>query len=409
MTKAKGRNGWHAGTIEQLPSGRYRWRVRVTYPDGTKERQAGTVRTKTEAQQAITKALQEAVAGQRPVTKSLTVGEMVREHMAAMRPTWAQRTYLNNLYLFEHYILPGLADKKAAGIQPKDLRAHFEKLGESGLGVSGQKQVRSLLSGAYKRAVGDGVLRENPTAYARPVATRQAAKVKAFTPDEAGRFFASALEDRWALPLAFMAVTGLRIGEAVALTWEDVGTDRAGLPVVMVNKTRSEFQGQPYDGKPKTAAGVRAVPLSTDAAAIVEDMRRRVTVEADAHGKAVGPLSYVFPSPLTGEAMAHDSLRNIMERTCRRAGLPLLSPHKLRHTFASMNLALGLPVGDVSAVMGHASTAVTMNFYQTSYEVGRRAVALNLSPAKAEAPTARTPSTLGKRSRKAGPRRATKS
>ena len=356
------------------------------------------------------RAQQEALAGQRPLTQKLTVSEMVSEHMAAMRPEWAYRSYKNNEYLFEHYILPELGSKKAAGIQPKDLRAHFEKLGTAGLGVSGQKQVRSLLSGAYKRAIGDGLLRDNPTTYARPLATQQAAKLKAFTPEEARAFFAAALEDRWALPLGFMALTGLRIGEAVALTWADVATDRAGLPVVSINKTRSEFQGQPYENKPKTRAGVRLVPLSQDAADILEDMRRRVEVEAAAHGQAVGASSYVFPSPLTGLPMLHDTLRNIMERTCKRAGVPLLSPHKLRHTFASLNLASGLPVGDVSAVMGHASTAVTMNFYQTSYEVGRRAVALNLSPAKEEQAAkqdempAQTLLRRTRHSRKGGPR-----
>ena len=87
--------------------------------------------------------------------------------------------------------------------------------------------------------------------------------MKAFTPEEAALFFAAALEDRWALPLAFMVLTGLRIGECVALTWSDVGTDRAGGPVIKVNKSRTEARGKRYEGAPKTAAGVRDVPLSS--------------------------------------------------------------------------------------------------------------------------------------------------
>ena len=85
--------------------------------------------------------------------------------------------------------------------------------------------------------------------------------------------------------------------------------------------------------------------------------------------------------------MGHDSLRNILERSCKRAGVLYLSPHKLRHTFASIQLAEGLPVGDVSAVMGHADVSTTLNRYQTSYEAGRRAMALNLSTPPAERPT----------------------
>ena len=89
MAKAKGRNGWRKGSIELLPSGRFRWRVRVTLPDGTHDRPDGVARTRTEAQDAINKAQQEAAAGQRPVTKTLTVEQMVREHMDAMRPAWS--------------------------------------------------------------------------------------------------------------------------------------------------------------------------------------------------------------------------------------------------------------------------------------------------------------------------------
>ena len=415
MAKGNGRNwnGWHTGTLEQLPSGAYRWRVRIAYPDGTKERRSGTARTKTEAQQAIIQAQQEAAVGQRAVTKNLTVEQMVREHMDAMRPAWSARYFDQNEYLLELHIRPRLGQLFAAGVQPKTLREHYEHLEASGLGLSGQRQVKALLSGAYKRATGDGLLRDNPTAHARPTVPREAAKMKAFTPEEAALFFAGALEDRWALPLAFMVLTGLRIGECVALTWADVGTDRAGGPVIKVSKSRTEARGKRYEGTPKTAAGVRDVPLSSDAVSILEDMRARAALEAGAHGLSVGPQSPLFPSPKTGQAMTQDTLRGIMERTCTRAGVPKYSPHALRHTFGSLNAAAGRIVGDVSSVMGHANKTTTLNMYITSYEEGRRATALNLSAAKVKGETAKAEaasprpaaSPLPRRPRKGGPRR----
>lgn len=414
MTKAKGRNGWHAGTMEQLLSGAYRWRVRIAYPDGTKERRGGTARTKTEAQRAIIEAQQEAAVGQRAVTRSLTVEQMVREHMDAMRPAWSARYFDQNEYLLNQHIRPRLGNLIAAGVQPVALRAHYDHLQASGLGLSGQRQVKALLSGAYKRAIGDGLLRDNPTAHARPTVPREAAKTKAFTPEDAASFFVAALEDRWALPLAFMVLTGLRIGECVALTWEDVGKDRVGGPVVRISKSRTEFHGKVYEGTPKTAAGVRDVPLSSDAVSILKDMQARVQLEAGAHGLMMGPNTPIFPSPKTGRPMTQDTLRGVMERTCKRAGVPKLSPHKLRHTFGSMNLAAGLPVGDVASVMGHADKMVTLNFYQTSYDAGRRATALNLSAVKVESSAVETvkeetaPPRLapgpGRRPRKGGPR-----
>ncbi|WP_233218637.1 hypothetical protein [Deinococcus arcticus] len=262
--------GWHKGTIEELPSGRFRWRVRVQYPDGTRERLSGTTRTRTEAQHAIIAAQREAQAGQRPVSHTLTVGEMVTEYMRAKRATWSDRTAWNNEALYTRHVAPHLAHLKAAGVDPRRLRAYFELLSEKRpagdgekmrppLGYSGQRQIHVLLLGAYKRAIGDGLLRENPAQHARPLSpskggTVRAAKVKHFTPEELGRFIPAAQADRLALPLAFLALTGLRIGEALALTWGDVGRDDTGAPFVTVSKTRSEFEGAYYTGSPKTAA-----------------------------------------------------------------------------------------------------------------------------------------------------------
>ena len=393
-----------------------RWRVRVKYPDGTSARPSGTARNVTAARKAVEAAKAEAEAGRRPLALALTVGEMVTEYMGAKRARWADRTSWNNDALYRRHVLPHLGGKRAAGIQPKDLRLYFETLQAGGLGDSGQRQVHVLLSGAYKRAIGDGLLRDNPAAYARPVkAARGAAKVKAFTPEELGRFITAALGDRWALPLAFLAMTGLRIGEALALTWEDYGEDpkEKGAYSVTVSKTRSEFEGKAYTGLPKTAAGVRGVALGVDGVALVEDMRRRVLLEAGAHGNGVGP--YIFPS-VDGRPMRQDTARAVMRRTCERAGVPLLSPHALRHSVATYHLAAGRDAVTVAAHLGHAQTSTTLNIYGHALPDNLRSMTLDRAalagPAKEERPpqTASGPvpapsAPVPRRPRKGGPRR----
>jgi integrase len=423
--RAKGRNGWHAGTVEELPSGRVRWRVRVTYPDGTRERRGGTVRTKTEAQRAIIQAQQEAAAGVRPVSDRLTVSEMVTEYMAAKGGTWAPRTGWNNEALYRRHILPHLGHLKAAGVQPKALRVYFERLTAAGLGDSPQRQIHVLLSGAYKRAIGDGLLRDNPAQHARPVKAKRdgPARVKAFTPEDLGRFIAAALEDRWALPLAFMAYTGLRIGEALALTWADFAPEPGGGGFVTVSKTRSEFEGKVYTGQPKTAAGVRRVFVPLEAAQIVADMRARVQIEARAEkgyrGEGLAPHAPLFPS-VDGRPMRQDVLRAVMRRTCEAAGVPLLSPHALRHSVASFHLANGQDVVTVAAHLGHAQTSTTLNIYAHALPDRLRGMTLDLAAlrgdtakedgaagqheAGASASAPRPARKLGTRGRKGGPR-----
>ena len=438
--RARGRQGWHAGTIEELPSGRFRWRVRVKYPDGTHARVGGTVRTRTEAQKAIIQAQKEADEGKRPVSETLTVGEMVTEYMHAKRATWADRTAWHNEALYTRHVLPHLAHLKAAGVDPRRLRAYFQTLGlpqkdpatgksRPGLGYSAQRQIHVLLLGAYKRAIADGLLRDNPAMHARPLSPSKggaavAAKVKHFKPEDLRRFIEAAKGERFALPLAFLALTGLRIGEALGLTWGDV-KEEGGAVFVEVSKTRSEFSGRYYEGGPKTAAGVRRVYLSPDALGIVEDMRRRVNIEARAtayRGRGVDVAAPLFPST-DGRPMRQDTLRAVMRRVCEAAGVPLLSPHALRHSTATFLISQGHDAPTVAALLGHAQVSTTLNIYAHALPDKLRGLAFGLADLRGEAAkedpadgqeeatkpgedeNVRTPAPLRRKVRKAGPRR----
>ncbi|GHF32404.1 site-specific integrase [Deinococcus metalli] len=423
--------------MEELPSGRIRWRVRVRYPDGTAERRSGTARTKTEAQKAIIDAQKEAGEGKRPVSASLTVGQMVTEFMQAKAATWSDRTAWNNEALYTRHVAPDLAHLKAAGIDARRLRAYFQALSTKRvdpvtgkerppLGYSAQRQIHVLLSGAYKRAIGDGLLRDNPAQYARPLSPSKggmptAARVKHFHPDDLARFVDAARADRFALPLAFLALTGLRIGEGLGLTWDDVQQDQTGAPFVEISKTRSEFEGKYYEGGPKTAAGVRRVYLSGEAVEIIEDMRRRVQLEARAQGyrgKGVQPDAPLFPS-VDGRPMRQDVLRAVMRRTCAGAGVPLLSPHALRHSTGTYLISRGEDPVSVSKMLGHKQVSTTLNIYAHALPDKLRGLAFGVAdlrarPAKevgrgqdgpGEAERSRGPGLQRRASRKASPRR----
>ncbi len=419
------RSGWHEGSHTLNANGTVGWRVRVTYPDGSKARLSGTARNLTEMRAAVRKAQEDAHAGRRPVNDRLTVGQMVTEYMEGRAQDWAQRTLWNNEKLYSRYIQGDLGPLRAAGVDPKRLRVFFDALKGKGLGDSGRRQVHSLLSGAYKRAVSDGVLRDNPTLHAKPGRAKDAApKLKHFTPEELGRFLAAARADRWALPLAFVGMTGLRIGEALALTWEDVGQDDSGAACVYVTKTRSDFEGKAYTNTPKTAKGKRVIPLHPDALEVLEEMRGHIAQETRIHGKvwpknaagvSTGPL---FPSALSGDFLRQDSARAIMRRTCERAGVPLLSPHALRHSAGTFLISHGADPVTVAALLGHAQVSTTLNIYAHALPDKLRALAFGVAdlragqgqedPAKEEASGA--PKRAGRgpvspRKGKGGPRR----
>ena len=380
MTKG-GKRGHGEGSYTRNASGSVGWRVRVVYPDGTAKRRTGTAPNMTQAREAVRQALEEARAGVRPVSDRLTVGDMVGEYIEAKRASWADRTLWNNEKLYSRYIAEDLGSLRAAGLDPRRFRAYFAALEARGLGDSGRRQVHSLLSGAYKRAISDGLLRDNPLTYAKPERSKDSgpAKVKHFTPEELARFIEAARADRWALPLAFMGFTGLRVGEALALTWEDVREGEGGAVYVEVTKTRSEHEGKAYTAAPKTAKGRRRVYLSPDAVDILEEMRGHIAQEARQHGRALpGQSGPLFPSALSGDFMRQDTARAVMRQTCERAGLPKLSPHALRHSAATFLVSRGADPVTVAGMLGHAQTSTTLNLYAHALPDKLRALAFGV-------------------------------
>lgn len=184
-----------------------------------------------------------------------------------------------------------------------------------------------------------------------------------------------------------MVATGLRRGEALAITDRDID---GGTLTVDKQWTYENGRGSwaGYLSTPKTRAGTRQVPLTSIASAILEDARLNRDLERMRCGDAwpVDDPGFVFargaqaagrygegakvPGTLPHPTMVTRQFR----RFCEAHRLRAIKLHGLRHTWASHNLAAGVPLGVVSKLIGHASIDVTANVYaHISADVSRDA------------------------------------
>ena len=143
---------------------------------------------------------------------------------------------------------------------------------------------------------------------------------------------------------------GLRKGELLGLQWESVDLEKGTIYV------REQFSHGAVT-TPKTEAGLRYVPIDPDT---VQQLKRWRAVAR----RSVDGLDLVFP---TGTGW-YQSASNVNSRgfkpTLKRAGLPSsIRFHDLRHTYASMAIAAGVPLNDVKVVLGHSSISVTADIY----------------------------------------------
>jgi integrase len=156
--------------------------------------------------------------------------------------------------------------------------------------------------------------------------------------DEARRLIAACTEPTCTIGLLAI-MTGLRIREIMALRWKRIDFIRKTL-VVAETCYLGRF------GTPKSRASRREVPLSP---AVVEALKAYFSISAD--GNTEGP---VF-STRDGGPLASNNLRNGgLRSACKRAGLPKLSWHALRHTHGTLLHVQGTPLKVAQAQLGHS-------------------------------------------------------
>jgi integrase len=145
----------------------------------------------------------------------------------------------------------------------------------------------------------------------------------------------------WRLLVEFIAQTGLRIGEALALRWADIDFGRRRLRV---------YRGRV--GPPKSRYGRREVPLTPE-------MSQRLWERST----AADPVGLVFPNRV-GKHLDYKKLHQTwLKPSARKAGVPWCGFGSLRHTCATMLFRHGLNAGQVQLWLGHHSPAFTLSTY----------------------------------------------
>jgi integrase len=254
-------------------------------------------------------------------------------------------------------VLGGLAVSEITRQQVEQLVADLIRHGASVRMVRG---VVSTLRRLLQAAVEWGHIAENPARRVQLPApqthTRQAHE-RVLSMPELSRLIATCNGSlRTETMMRAMAEAGLRRGEVIGLRWEDV--DLVGLRLV-VRRSVSDVHGVRQE---RTTKGKRSrrVAVSDGFAERLADWRTR--------SGGVRATGYVWPGT-GGQPMNAHSPNQSLARVLRRAGLvdetavPLVTPHGLRHTAASLMLAADVPLIVVSRQLGHANPNVTAQVY----------------------------------------------
>lgn len=171
--------------------------------------------------------------------------------------------------------------------------------------------------------------------------------------DELAALLAAASHPLWSLVIRFLALSGLRIGELIALQNSDITAD-----YIQVNKTYETGAGVVSDS-PKTSSSVRDVYLRPELLAVVNEIKKYMREYKFARGLR----SDLFVCSSDGGFINYDSFRQYLGDLSSSVLGRRITPHALRHTAASLLIAQGVPLEVVSRMLGHNGSKITKEIY----------------------------------------------
>ena|SRR5829696_935954 len=301
-------------------------------------------KSKGEARKALREALIDRDEGYVPADK-LTVGLYVDGWMEERCNTVSGRTWRVQESMLRNRVKPHVGDVRLSKLTPADVRAMYRRLLSDGLTPSTVGNVHVILKQALRDAVRDKHIRSNPLDDVKPPKLTRKEK-QVLTPDEVRRLLDAVKGERFEGAYVLAATCGLRIGEILALRYEDVDLT-AG--TIRIEHTL-------YQGKctaPKTSSSRRTLTLPQTA---LESLVRLCN-------GSTNPTGYLFATGSGKPVDVSNFYRWSWKPALRRAGLPEITPHQLRHGAASLLLNENVPVPVVSRYLGHANSSVTMKVY----------------------------------------------
>jgi len=332
-----------------------------------KQRWQGGFTTRKVAEGALAEAIGKVNDGTFTEKNKLLVGTFLQRWLEGIRASVRPSTLAGYRMLVDAHITPALGLLRLQSLNAGHLNTFYGHLleggrrdGKGGLSTRTVRYCHATLHRALGEAVKWGLVTRNVADAASPPRQSQRREPHVWTAEDLRAFLRFAEGDFFYAPLYLAAMTGMRRGEVLGLTWEGLDLTAQRLSVT---RALVPVGGELVVSEPKTARGRRSVALDAATVAVLKAHRKQVLEDRMGLGLgAPAPDALVFTQP-NGEPVDPESFSKHFLGLAKAAGLPRIRLHDLRHGWASVALSLGVNPRVVSERLGHSSTAFTLDVY----------------------------------------------
>jgi integrase len=356
----RGKRGNREGSVYQRKSDG-KWVTSITLDDGRRKvLYSGTQQV---AIKKLKKASQQQEQGTLTVGPQHTVAQYLDYWLNAYKQKIRPRSYERYEQIIRLHLVPILGKLKLDKLSPQHVQTLYTKKLEEGLSANTVLVIHGMLHKALKSAMRWGILAQNVCDRV-DVPRKVPYEIQPLNLEQVQKFldvvYGHPNEALFILAIA----TGMRRGEIAGLKWQDIDWENATLHVQRsLTRVPTSMGGGYQEAEPKTEKSRRSIVLPDFALTALLKHRELHFDIRERAGELWQEHDYMFCTP-TGEHIhpGHDILEEL-KKLLKKAGLPDIRFHDLRHSAATMLLGMGIHPKIVQERLGHHDIGTTMNIY----------------------------------------------
>ena len=357
--KRKGKPRRHgSGSVYRRPERKGKqWVAQIVLENGkTRQRYFNTEK---EADEALNEMLYQQRQGKLATGPRQTVKQYMEYWLEIHRSSLKLSTYALYRRHLDNHILPGLGHYQLQSLTVDQVQAFYSKKLQERLSARTLRTLHAILSTALRDAVKWKRLSVNVCEYVTlPRISKY--EVKPLDQAQAKRLLEVAKGGPLECLLTLALVTGMRLGEMLALRWSDINFEEKSL---QVRHTVNFIEGYGFvETEPKTDSSRRTIDLPQVA---VDALKQHHTGQLETRlkvGAAWQEQGLVFMNE-HGGYLGRAWIQKLFKKLLEQAGLPSMRMHDLRHSAATILLKMGVPAHVVQEILGHANISMTLGVY----------------------------------------------
>lgn len=364
----KRKRGQGEGCITKRKDGK--WASVITVgrnADGLQKRRFFYGKTRQEVAAKLTKALNDLKSGMYVDINKIMLKDWLQ--------TWLYDFKINSIkpktlesysFIVNCYLIPCIGYIYIQDLKMEHVQSMLNSLSKRKLSPRTIKYTYIILHSALDQAVKNNIIVKNVS---NNVITPKQAKheIKILSLEEQNIFIRCIESHRLYVAFVLLLSTGVRIGELLALTWDNVDFDNAVIKItqnlqrVKVFDNTSKTKTKLIFGTPKTDKGRRFIPLLDDVVSLLKVHKEKQSDELSILGLS-NEKTLVFCSEI-GTAIEPRSFTRTFKSLLKKANISNINIHALRHTFATRGLENGIELKIMQEILGHSSISVTGDIY----------------------------------------------